>query len=69
MALSRRSGGRSRLTIALLVLTSLALLTLDFRDMRRLCSTYPDGSDESCGPDNDTVDAVGLLGVSAALLF
>ena len=32
MALSRRSGGRSRLTIALLVLTSLALLTLDFRD-------------------------------------
>ena len=32
MALSRRSGGRSRLTIALLVLTSIALLTLDFRD-------------------------------------
>ncbi len=32
MALSRRSGGRSRLTIALLVLTSLTLLTLDFRD-------------------------------------
>ncbi len=32
MALSRRTGGRSRLTIALLVLTSLALLTLDFRD-------------------------------------
>lgn len=32
MALSRRSGGRSRLTIALLVLTSLLLLTLDFRD-------------------------------------
>ncbi len=32
MALSRRPGGRSRLTIALLVLTSLALLTLDFRD-------------------------------------
>ncbi len=32
MALSRRSGGRSRLTIALLVFTSLALLTLDFRD-------------------------------------
>ncbi len=32
MALSRRTGGRSRLTIALLVFTSLALLTLDFRD-------------------------------------
>ena len=32
MALSRRSGGRSRLTIALLVFTSIALLTLDFRD-------------------------------------
>ncbi|MFL6204462.1 MAG: rod shape-determining protein MreC [Acidimicrobiales bacterium] len=32
MALSRRSGGRSRLTIALLVLTSIALLTLDFRN-------------------------------------
>ena len=32
MALSRRTGGRSRLTIALLVLTSLTLLTLDFRD-------------------------------------
>lgn len=32
MALSRRTGGRSRLTIGLLVLTSLALLTLDFRD-------------------------------------
>ena len=32
MALSRRNGGRSRLTIALLVFTSLALLTLDFRD-------------------------------------
>ena len=32
MALSRRTGGRSRLTIALLVITSLALLTLDFRD-------------------------------------
>lgn len=32
MAISRRPGGRSRLTIALLVLTSLALLTLDFRD-------------------------------------
>jgi rod shape-determining protein MreC len=32
VALSRRSGGRSRLTIALLVLTSIALLTLDFRD-------------------------------------
>jgi rod shape-determining protein MreC len=32
VALSRRSGGRSRLTIALLVLTSLTLLTLDFRD-------------------------------------
>jgi rod shape-determining protein MreC len=32
VAISRRSGGRSRLTIALLVLTSLALLTLDFRD-------------------------------------
>lgn len=31
MALSRRSG-RSRLTLALLVLTSLAVLTLDFRD-------------------------------------
>jgi rod shape-determining protein MreC len=32
VALSRRNGGRSRLTIALLVFTSLALLTLDFRD-------------------------------------
>jgi rod shape-determining protein MreC len=32
VALSRRSGGRSRLTIALLVLSSLTLLTLDFRD-------------------------------------
>lgn len=32
MALSRRTGGRSRLTIALLVLTSLTLITLDFRD-------------------------------------
>ena len=32
MALSRRSGGRSRLTIGLLVITSLALITLDFRD-------------------------------------
>jgi rod shape-determining protein MreC len=32
VALSRRTGGRSRLTIALLVLTSIALLTLDFRD-------------------------------------
>lgn len=32
MALSRRSGGRSRLTIGLLVLTSLALITVDFRD-------------------------------------
>ncbi|MDP1805209.1 MAG: rod shape-determining protein MreC [Acidimicrobiales bacterium] len=32
MALSRRSGGRSRLTIGLLLLTSLALITLDFRD-------------------------------------
>jgi rod shape-determining protein MreC len=32
VAISRRTGGRSRLTIALLVLTSLALLTLDFRD-------------------------------------
>lgn len=32
MAISRRTGGRSRLTIALLVLTSLTLLTLDFRD-------------------------------------
>ena len=32
MALSRRTGGRSRLTIALLVLTSIVLLTADFRD-------------------------------------
>ena len=32
MALSRRTGGRSRLTIALLVLTSIILLTADFRD-------------------------------------
>ena len=32
MALYRRTGGRSRLTIALLVLSSLTLLTLDFRD-------------------------------------
>jgi rod shape-determining protein MreC len=32
VAISRRTGGRSRLTIALLVLTSIALLTLDFRD-------------------------------------
>ena len=32
MALSRRTGGRSRLTLALLVLTSITLLTLDFRD-------------------------------------
>jgi rod shape-determining protein MreC len=32
VALSRRSGGRSRLTIALLVFTSIALLTLDFRN-------------------------------------
>ena len=32
MALSRRTGGRSRITLALLVLTSLAVLTLDFRD-------------------------------------
>jgi rod shape-determining protein MreC len=32
VALSRRSGGRSRLTLALLILTSLAILTLDFRD-------------------------------------
>jgi rod shape-determining protein MreC len=32
VALSRRTGGRSRLTIALLVLSSLTLLTLDFRD-------------------------------------
>jgi len=32
LAFSRRPGGRSRLTIALLVFTSLALLTLDFRD-------------------------------------
>lgn len=45
MALSRRTGGRSRLTIALLLLTSLALLTLDFRDaavvqtMRRAAGT------------------------------
>ena len=45
MALSRRTGGRSRLTIALLVLTSIALLTLDFRDAevvqsaRRLAGT------------------------------
>jgi len=45
VALSRRTGGRSRLTIALLVLTSLALLTLDFRDaaivqsMRRTAGT------------------------------
>ncbi|MET0727639.1 MAG: rod shape-determining protein MreC [Acidimicrobiales bacterium] len=38
MALSRRTG-RSRLTLALLVLTSLALLTLDFRD-----STMVDGA-------------------------
>lgn len=44
MALSRRTG-RSRLTLALLVLTSLALLTLDFRDSsivasaRRVAST------------------------------
>jgi rod shape-determining protein MreC len=45
VALSRRTGGRSRLTIALLVLTSIALLTLDFRDAevvqsaRRLAGT------------------------------
>ena len=32
MALSRRTGGRSRLTNALLVLTSVVLLTADFRD-------------------------------------
>jgi rod shape-determining protein MreC len=32
VALSRRTRGRSRLTIALLVFTSIALLTLDFRD-------------------------------------
>ena len=32
MAASRRSGGRSRLTLALLVFTSLAILTLNFRD-------------------------------------
>lgn len=32
MALSRRTGGRSRITLALLVLTSLAALTLDSRD-------------------------------------
>lgn len=32
MAVSRRRGGRSRLIVALLVLTSLTLLTLDFRD-------------------------------------
>jgi rod shape-determining protein MreC len=32
VALSRRTGGRSRLTIALLVLTSIILLTADFRD-------------------------------------
>ena len=44
MALSRRTG-RSRLTLALLVLTSLTLLTLDFRDSelvqsaRRVAST------------------------------
>jgi rod shape-determining protein MreC len=44
VALSRRTG-RSRLTLALLVLTSLAVLTLDFRDSsivsgaRRLAST------------------------------
>ncbi len=44
MALSRRTG-RSRLTLALLVLTSVALLTLDFRDSaiiesaRRVAST------------------------------
>lgn len=44
MALSRRTG-RSRLTLALLVLTSIALLTLDFRDSaivasaRRIAST------------------------------
>jgi rod shape-determining protein MreC len=44
VALSRRTG-RSRLTLALLVLTSLALLTLDFRDSgivtsaRRVAST------------------------------
>jgi rod shape-determining protein MreC len=45
VALSRRNGGRSRLTIALLVFTSLALLTLEARDaaivqsMRRTAGT------------------------------
>jgi rod shape-determining protein MreC len=32
VALSRRTGGRSRITLALLILTSVAVLTLDFRD-------------------------------------
>jgi rod shape-determining protein MreC len=32
VAVSRRTGGRSRLTLALLVVTSIVLLTLDFRD-------------------------------------
>jgi len=32
VALSRRTGGRSRITLVLLVLTSLTALTLDFRD-------------------------------------
>ena len=32
MAFSRRTGGRSRITLALLIFTSLAALTLDFRD-------------------------------------
>jgi len=38
VALSRRTGGRSRLTIALLVLTSIALLTLDFRNAEAIQS-------------------------------
>ena len=57
MALSRRTG-RSRLTLALLVLTSIAVLTLDFRDAgdrRRAPGGSPARCSRRCGASRETV--------------
>ncbi len=56
MAISRRTG-RSRLTLALLVLTSLALLTLDFRDSA-IVSTARRGADTAFSPLRGAAETV-----------
>ncbi|MGQ0830257.1 MAG: rod shape-determining protein MreC [Microthrixaceae bacterium] len=56
MALSRRTG-RSRLTLALLVLTSLAVLTLDFRDAPIIASVRRTAS-SAFSPLRGTAEAI-----------